>query len=368
MTGEPPLPGAAGVSPSAVSPSAVPPRIAVFTLGGTIAMMTEPGSPGAAPVLGASQLLGSVPGLPGLPASPVLHDFRQLPSSALTIGDVLDLSDAIAAELEAGCAGAVVVQGTDTIEETSFLLDLLHRGDQPVVVTGAMRTRDAAGADGPANMLAAIQAAASPDLAGLGVLVVFADEIHAARHVRKAHATSIGAFVSPSAGPVGHVIEGRVRLLARPVRPVVALPDGAGGAGGSGANGAGAGAAPDVRIGLVTMALGDDGAMLRAAADAGVLDGLVVAGFGAGHVPPGVAEILYELASRMPVVIASRTGAGTVLEGTYGWVGSEIDLTSRDVISAGFLDPPKARLLLHLLVSRGATRADVVAAFAAAGA
>ena len=334
-----------------------PPRVAVFTLGGTIAMVTEPGSAGAVPVAGASQLLGSVPGLAGLPASPVLHDFRQLPSSALSIEDVLGLSAAIAAELEAGCAGAVVVQGTDTIEETSFLLDLLHRGDQPVVVTGAMRTRDAAGADGPANMLAAIQAAASPELAGLGVLVVFADEIHAARHVRKAHATSIAAFVSPSSGPVGHVIEGRVRLLARPVRPVVALPDGAG-----------AGGAPAVRVGLVTMALGDDGAMLRAAADAGVLDGLVVAGFGAGHVPPGVAEVLYELASRMPVVIASRTGAGTVLEGTYGWVGSEIDLTSRDVISAGFLDPPKARLLLHLLVSRGATRADVVAAFAAAGA
>ncbi|HEV8222253.1 MAG TPA: asparaginase [Streptosporangiaceae bacterium] len=348
MTGEP------GAVPSV---AAEPPRIAVFTLGGTIAMMTEPGSPGAVPVLGASRLLGSVPGLAGLPASPVLHDFRQLPSSALSIEDVLDLSGAIAAELEAGCAGAVVVQGTDTIEETSFLLDLLHRGDQPVVVTGAMRTQDAAGADGPANMLAAIQAAASPELAGLGVLVVFADEIHAARHVRKAHATSIGAFVSPSAGPVGHVIEGRVRLLARPVRPVVDLPAGTG-----------AGGAAPVRVGLVTMALGDDGAMLRAAADAGVLDGLVVAGFGAGHVPPGVAGILYELASRMPVVIASRTGAGTVLEGTYGWVGSEIDLTSRDVISAGFLDPPKARLLLHLLVSRGATRADIVAAFAAAGA
>ena len=346
MTGEP--------QPGAVPPSVVPPRIAVFTLGGTIAMVTEPGSAGAVPVLGASQLLGSVPGLAGLPASPVLHDFRQLPSSALSIEDVLGLSGAIAAELAAGCAGAVVVQGTDTIEETGYLLDLLHRGDQPVVVTGAMRTRDAAGADGPANMLAAIQAAASPELAGLGVLVVFADEIHAARHVRKAHATSIAAFVSPSSGPVGHVIEGRVRLLARPVRPEIGLPAGAGGA--------------EVRVGLVTMALGDDGAMLRAAADAGVLDGLVVAGFGAGHVPPGVAGIMYELASRMPVVIASRTGAGTVLEGTYGWVGSEIDLTSRDVISAGFLDPPKARLLLHLLLSRGATRADVVAAFAAAGA
>src|SRR6185312_5175788 len=94
-----------------------PPRVAVFTLGGTIAMVTEPGSAGAVPVAGASQLLGSVPGLAGLPAS-----------SALSIEDVLDLSAAIAAELEAGCAGAVVVQGTDTIEETGYLLDLLHRG------------------------------------------------------------------------------------------------------------------------------------------------------------------------------------------------------------------------------------------------
>lgn len=357
------LPGA--VPLPAVPPQAVPPRIAVFTLGGTIAMMTEPDSPeaGAAPVLGATQLLGSVPGLAGLPASPVLHDFRQLPSSALTIGDVLALSEAIAAELDAGCAGAVVVQGTDTIEETSYLLDLLYHGDQPVIVTGAMRTRDAAGADGPANLLAALQAAASQDLAGLGVLVVFADEIHAARYARKAHATSIAAFVSPSAGPVGHVIEGRVRLLARPVRPVldlpeIELPD---------SPEAGTVAA-GVQVGLVTMTLGDDGAMLRAVAAAGVLDGLVVAGFGAGHVPPGVAEILYELAARMPVVIASRTGAGTVLEGTYGWVGSEIDLTSRDVISAGFLDAPKARLLLHLLLCRGAARADVVSAFSIAGA
>jgi L-asparaginase len=338
------------------------PRVAVFTLGGTISMAGGPG--GAVPRLTGAELLDSVPGLPGIGAAIEVHDFRRVPSAALGIADVLELAAVIEAELAAGAAGAVVVQGTDTIEETSFLLDLVHSGDAPVVVTGAMRHPGLAGADGPANVLAAIQAAASPLLAGLGCVVVFADEIHAARYVRKVHSTSITAFASPSAGPLGHVLEGTVRLLARPVRrsavPLAALrPARAGDA---------VTAVPPplradggVRVGLVTMCLGDDGEFLRAAA--GRLDGLVVAGFGVGHVPAALVPLLSELAARMPVVLASRTGAGAVLADTYGSAGSERDLLSRGLISAGFLDPLKARLLLHVLIAAGADRAAVRAAF-----
>jgi L-asparaginase len=352
------------------------PRVAVFTLGGTISMAAGSGGPGGVvPRLAGSELLDAVPGLAGAGAVAEVHDFRQLPSAALGIADVLELAAVIAAELAAGAAGAVVIQGTDTIEETSFLLDLLHSGDAPVVVTGAMRHPGLAGADGPANILAAIQAAASPLLAGLGCVVVFGDEIHAARYVRKAHATSITAFASPSAGPLGHVIEGTVRLLSRPVRrsaaslaalpsatlPSATLPS----ATVPSATVPSAGQHDGVRVGLVTMCLGDDGESLRAAA--GPLDGLVVAGFGAGHVPPALVPLLDELAARMPVVLASRTGAGTVLAATYGAAGSERDLLSRGLISAGFLDPLKARLLLHVLIAADADSAQLRTAFRSAG-
>jgi L-asparaginase len=351
------------------------PRVAVFTLGGTISMAGGSGGPGGVvPRLAGSELLDSVPGLSGAGAVAEVRDFRQLPSAALGIADVVELAVAIEAELTAGAAGAVVIQGTDTIEETSFLLDLLHSGDAPVVVTGAMRHPGLAGADGPANILAAIRAAASPVLAGLGCVVVFGDEIHAARYVRKAHATSITAFASPSAGPLGHVIEGTVRLLCRPVRrsaaslavlsPAALSPAALPSAALSPAALLSA-AQPGVRVGLVTVCLGDDGEFLRAAA--GRLDGLVVAGFGGGHVPPALVPLLDELAARMPVVLASRTGAGTVLADTYGSAGSERDLLSRGLISAGFLDPLKARLLLHVLITAGADSAQLRTAFRSAG-
>src|SRR5688500_7915773 len=183
-------------------------RVAVVGLGGTIAMTATPGG-GVVPALSAEQLVAAVPGLAEIGVDVEVVDFRRVPGASLTFDDLSALADEVRDRCAAGFDGIVVTQGTDTIEETSYYLDLRHAVPQPVVVTGAMRNPTLAGADGPGNLLAAILTAADPTARGLGCLVVFADGIHAARRVRKTHTTSTSTFRSPDGGPLGYLVEGR---------------------------------------------------------------------------------------------------------------------------------------------------------------
>ncbi len=320
--------------------------VAIFSLGGTIAMTTDPATGGVVPALSAQELLDAVPALQDLDVDLRVHDFRRLPGASLGFDDLRALSDAIADAFQAGCDGAVVTQGTDTIEETAFLLDLLHAGDQPIVVTGAMRNPTQPGADGPANIHAAVIAAAAPGLDGAGTVVVLGDEIHAARTVRKSHSTSPAAFTSPATGPLGRLYEGRVNLHG-PLARRATFPE--------------PWTAPTPRVGLYTATLGDDGTLLAAMAEA--CDGLVMAAFGVGHVPQSFVATLGETASRIPVVLASRIGNGPVLEATYSFPGSERDLLGRGLIRGGHLDAYKARLLLHVLLAQGRKTNEIDAIF-----
>jgi L-asparaginase len=325
------------------------PTVAVFALGGTIAMLPTPDG-GVAPALSASDLLAAVPGLDRVGVQIQARDVVNKPGGSLTLDDIFGVADAIRAALNGGCVGAVVTQGTDTIEETSYLLDLLVSSDAPVIVTGAMRHPAMASPDGPANLLASIRVAASDCARGQGCLVVMNDQIHAARWVQKTHSTSPAAFASPDHGPLGHVIEDRVDIPVQIRRRFGSMSSSPGRA---------------VRVGLMTMTLGEDGALLDALAEH--VDGLVVAGFGVGHAPAGTVAALARLAGRMPVVLASRTGAGPVHHRTYGFPGSEKDLLAHGLISAGYLPPVKARLLLYLLIASGATTTRIKQAFAVAG-
>lgn len=316
-------------------------RVAVISLGGTIAMTAQTAG-GATPTLSADDLVAAVPGLADTGIDVQVHDFRRLPGASLSFPDLLEL----AATIETLTVdGVVVTQGTDTIEETAYLLDLVTAGAMPIVVTGAMRNASMAGADGPANVLAAIRTAASTEAQGMGCVVVFGEEIHAARWVRKTHATSPTAFTSYP-GPIGYVAEDRVRILARPsTAPTIASQ----------------GATASARTAVFTVGIGEDGTLLQVLGDH--VDGLVVAAFGAGHVPMACVDALTDLAKRMPVILTTRTGSGPVLRETYGFPGSESDLLARGLISGSTLDPVKARILLHLLLMTSADKEQILQVF-----
>lgn len=324
------------------------PRLLVLSLGGTITM-TGSGAGGIAPTLGAAELVAAVPGLAEVADIEAYSPFK-VGSSSLTVENILTVAATIEAGFNGDIDGAVVIQGTDTIEETAFILDLLLRGPKPVVVVGAMRGPQQPGADGPANLLAAATVAASPAARGLGTLVVLNDEIHAARFVRKGHTSLTSAFASDNGGPLGLVAEGRVRLFTR-VAPLDLPPLTIAG-----------GDVPAVA--LIKIGMGDDGRLIAATPGLGFA-GLVIEGAGAGHVPGPVAEIVGEVAARLPVLLASRTLSGPAFERTYGYPGSEIDLIGRGAFAAGFLPGPKARLLLMLALRAGWDRPTLETALAA---
>ena len=327
----------------------VGPRVVLFALGGTISMAGQDGR-GVITRLTGKDLVGSVEAL-GTGEIDV-RDAAAVPSANLSFGDILDVAGEAAAAVAEGAAGIVLTQGTDTLEETAFLVDSVWPHDAPFVLTGAMRNPALPGADGPANLQAAVAVAASRSARRRGALVVFNDDIHAARHVRKTHSTSTATFSSPDTGAIGHVVERVPRFLAQVSQrtPITGISRDRLAA---------------TRIALYTMTLDDDGALLGQIG--GSYQGLVVAGFGVGHVPAVLAPVLGDLAAAMPVVLTSRTGAGPVLTDTYGAIGSERDLRDRGLISGGFVHPYKARVLLRLLVAQGAPASAVATAFADLG-
>lgn len=305
-------------------------RVAVASLGGTITMT---GSGAVSPTLGAKDLVA------GLDVGEIAT-LATTPGASLTFVTLLEAFDWADEQVSRGAAGVVIIQGTDTLEETAYFFDCLWPHEEPVVVTGAMRHPGLPSADGPANLATAVAVAAARNSRGRGSLLVLNDEIHAARWVRKGHSSLLNAFES-FPGPLGLVVEGAPRYfhpahqlpaLSRPL-DVPAVP-------------------------LIEATLDDDGSLL----DWLNVGGVVVAATGVGHVSAGMAEAISR--ARFPVVVASRTGAGTTFRATYGFTGSESDLIERGAVMAGWLCPRKARVLLRLALG---AKQPIEGAFAARG-
>lgn len=312
--------------------------------------MTRELSGGIAPTMSAADLVGAVPEIRSVARIETLSPMT-VPSASLSINDIVSVAGLIDEHFAEGAEGCVVIQGTDTLEETAFLLDLLVKSDRPVIVTGAMRGAQAPGADGPANIFAAVIVASSPDASGSGTLVVLNNEIHAARFVQKSHTTLPSAFTSPLAGPVGLVAERKARFHFRlPSRPSPFEKV----------------AAIDAPVALIKLGLGDDGRLLKQVLPAG-FRGLVIEAMGAGHVPMDTVGTITELLESIPVVLATRVHAGPIFCSTYAFPGSEIDLLERGVITSGMLSSLKARLLLSLLLRRTEDRDEIAIAFRKCG-
>ncbi|MGQ0582884.1 MAG: asparaginase [Reyranella sp.] len=331
------------------------PRLKVLALGGTIA--TRPDASGAMQMgLGADDLVAAVPALAKL-ATIDAETVSRVGSHSLGFDQIHALAARIAA-LDAD--GVIVTQGTDTLEETAFLLDLLLGRDIPVIVTAAMRNPALTSPDGPGNLLAAVRVACDPwvraHARALGVMAVMLDEVYAASDVLKVHPTRLNAFASPQTGPLAALVEDRVVPLSLPVREaIVGARKRMGAIGGK--------AAP---VALLWMALDEPGHLvetLMTAPDHLGYRGVVLGGLGGGHVPERAADLIMRLAGLLPTVMSPRAGGGPMLRQTYGGPSSEIALRKAGLIWGGRLNPLKARVLLETCLRAGLDRAAIAEVF-----
>ncbi len=308
------------------------PRLSIASFGGTVSMQAAAVGCGVTPTLDCEQQLLQVPQLREM-AQLSVASLGLVPSASLSFSALLDVLAWACREVAGGAQAVILTQGTDSLEETAYFLDLLWPFDAPLVMTGAMRSASQPGNDGPANLLAAAQVALAHASSGRGVLVVMNDQVHCAARVRKTASLALAAFESPGFGPVGEVVEGVVVYRDAPGRrKVLPLPH-----------------RTDQRVALLEACLDADTALLQALAPLGY-EGLVIAGFGAGHVSGSWSDVLDHLAPTLPVIVATRTGRGPTARTTYGFAGSEIDLQNKGVHMAGQLCPRKCRILLWLLL------------------
>ncbi|WP_054952704.1 asparaginase [Flaviflexus massiliensis] len=319
------------------------PLVSVGALGGTIAMTTtETGA--VTPALDAEDLLAPVPGLDAL-AEVTSRSLANLPSPSILPSHILAALDYAKEMVDGGAAGVVLTHGTDTLEETAYFLDLLWDREEPIVLTGAMRGANLPGADGPANLLAAIATAIDPAVRGMGTLVVLDDTIHLARLVSKTHSTAVSAFQSPGWGPIGRIVEGRVRLMYKPATTFPALP---------------VPGPHEIQIPVIQSPLGDEGRWAYGLALTNP-HALVIEASGVGHLSMRTADACEQLVTDgLLVAMVTRTGSGSTTEHSYAYPGSEEDLIARGIIPGGFLTGRKLRILLHILTSAGMDREEII--------
>jgi len=318
--------------------------VLVFT-GGTISMRHDPTAGGAVPSLRGREILDLAPGIDRI-AELEVDDWGAYPGPHMTIDRMWSLRERLLEHLgREEVDGIVVTHGTDSLEETAYLMAKSVSTAKPIVFTGAMRTSSDLGWDGPGNLGAAVRVAASPASRDQGVMVVMSDRIYSAIDVTKAHTSSLEAFDSPGLGPLG-VVDDRSVIYRRalPAEVRILEPE-----------------RPAQPVDIVYAFAGADSRLIRASyKDA---KGLVVAGMGRGNVPPEMLDGINEfIGAGRPVIVTSRTARGRVGP-TYGYPGAGRRLLERGAILGGARRPQQARIELMLALGLGMTTDEIRAVF-----
>ncbi|WP_072968960.1 asparaginase [Thermoanaerobacter uzonensis] len=303
-------------------------KIVIIFTGGTISMKNDPNLNAAIPSLSGNEILKMVPNIKENSQIEIIQ-FGNFPSPHLTpellVNLKLEVENVIKKQQ---VKGVVITHGTDTIEETAYFLDLTINSEKPIVLTGTMKNSSEIGYDGPSNLIASVITASSEKAKNKGVLVVFNNEIHAARDVTKTHTSSIDTFKSLETGPIGVVDNNRAyfyrNIETRDYIPVDHL---------------------EPRVSLLKVAFGMDDKIIRFLVNSGE-KGIIIEGTGRGNVPPKLAEgIEYAISKGVIVVLVSRCPMGRV-DASYGYKGGGKHLKSLGVIFGDNLSGQKARIKL----------------------
>lgn len=314
-------------------------KILIMHTGGTIAMSEDKRTGEVKPNL-ENPLHDSLTSLQNVDFT--IEDFLNIPSPHMTMEYMVSLAKRIDHLISTeDFDGVVVTHGTDTLEETAYLLDLILKHDCPVVVTGAMRSSNELGSDGPHNLLSSIRTAMSDDALGKGVLIVLNDEIHTAKNATKTHTSNIATFQSPQYGPIGIVTKRFVQFHHTPTNnerfDIISLSK---------------------KVLLIKAVAGMEREILEAFCNMDI-DGLVIEALGQGNMPPETVEPIKNLVEKgVPVVLVSRCFNG-IVQDIYGYDGGGKQLKDLGVIFTNGLNGQKARIKLMVALEKTTNLTDL---------
>jgi len=308
-------------------------------------MMIDPDTGGAIPKYSGSELVSKIPEAQKL-VNITCYDFGKYPGPHMTPELMFKLSGDIKNKLsKKEFDGVVVTHGTDTLEETAYLLDLSIKTDIPIVVTGSMKNSSETNWDGPKNLLDSIRVCINPNSRKLGVMVCLNGEINAASEVTKIFSDELDTFQSLDFGALGFVQDDRV-IFNRLPRLLETIDTNK----------------INSNVDLITVYAGMNEKFFKFSADSGV-DGIVVEALGVGNVPPAAFKgIKYAAEKEIPIVLVSRCPAGET-DYVYSYPGAGVHIHNLGVIFTDFLNGQKARIKLMLALGKTNNKKELVELF-----